>query len=125
MYEMDELSSDNMSDVSVLSRTPSPPRYMMLPTPPLSRDSPAASPSPSPNTSMTETEEEGPPPAKRRRLSPSVPRETTRLDLRDRDLQSQKQEVDRLIKALRNKRKIVVVAGAGISVSAGSESHTT
>lgn len=115
----DELSSDASDILSVFSRTPSPFHAVMLPTPPLSHGSPATSPSPSSNASMTE--EDGPPPAKRRRLSPSMPRDTRRLDLRDDDVQSQKEEVDRLVKALKNKRKIVVVAGAGISVSAGSE----
>lgn len=35
-------------------------------------------------------------------------------------LQSQKSQVDALLKLLRKKKKIVVVAGAGISVGAGS-----
>jgi len=116
-----DLSSDAMSDnLSVLSRTPSPPREFGLPTPPLSDHSSSGSPSPCFNASMTDSD--GPPPAKRRRLSPSMPRETTRLDLHNNDIQSQQVQVDQLVKALRNKRKIVVVAGAGISVSAGSES---
>lgn len=48
-----------------------------------------------------------------------MPRETQRLDLYDAS--SQPEELERLVKALKNKRKIVVIAGAGISVSAGSE----
>jgi NAD-dependent histone deacetylase SIR2 len=34
---------------------------------------------------------------------------------------SQKPQLDRLLKVLHKKRKIVVIAGAGISVSAGSK----
>jgi NAD-dependent histone deacetylase SIR2 len=69
------------------------------------------------------TEDDGAPPAKRRRLSPStsMPRETRRLDLNERLLEEQPDEHEQLVKALKNKRKIVVVAGAGISVNAGSE----
>ena len=48
-----------------------------------------------------------------------MPRETQRLDLYDAS--SQPEELERLVKALKHKRKIVVIAGAGISVSAGSE----
>jgi NAD-dependent histone deacetylase SIR2 len=120
-FDMDDLSSDSMSDnLSVLSRTPSPPReFGGLPTPPLSDHSSTGSPSPQFDASMTDSD--GPPPAKRRRLSPSMPRETTRLDLHDNDIQLQQGQIDHLVKALRTKRKIVVVAGAGISVSAGSE----
>jgi len=117
--DMDELSSDSMSDnLSIFSRTPSPPRGMMgLPTPPLSQHSPSGTPSPSTDASLTD--EDGPPPSKRRRISPSMPRETQRLDLYDAS--SQPEELERLVKALKNKRKIVVIAGAGISVSAGSK----
>jgi len=59
------------------------------------------------------------------------PREkkTERLDLRalnesDDEMhhKTQDSKLSRLITALRTKRKIVVIAGAGISVSAGSES---
>jgi hypothetical protein len=126
--DMEELSSDCMSDaLSELSRSPSPPPSMLppggLPTPPRSHNSPAPSPSPSPNASMTE--DDSAPPAKRRRLSPStsMPRETRHLDLKDRPLEEQPDEHDKLVKALRNKKKIVVIAGAGISVNAGSEYH--
>lgn len=74
---------------------------------------------------LASTEGDVPPPTKRRRLngpSSKMPRETRRLNLdkfsRDSTLESTVQ-LDRLLKALRKKRKIVVIAGAGISVSAG------
>lgn len=61
-------------------------------------------------------------PKKKRRISEKKPREMERIDLLavdERDL-AQKPQVNRLLKMLYKKRKIVVVAGAGISVSAGS-----
>jgi NAD-dependent histone deacetylase SIR2 len=64
-------------------------------------------------------------PAKRRKLSQPKPRTTQYLDLRSEELEtSQKEQLDRLLKVLFKKRKIVVVAGAGISVSAGSRSSS-
>ncbi len=71
---------------------------------------------------------DGPPPAKRRRIQPpkqptkqptKQPRTTAYLDLDDVDSVDEDQ-LDRLLAVLRRKKKIVVVAGAGISVSAGS-----
>lgn len=60
------------------------------------------------------------PPAKRRRVAaPRKPRSTEHLDLDNRDDAGEAQ-LDRLLTVLRTKKKIVVVAGAGISVSAGS-----
>ena len=65
------------------------------------------------------------PPAKRRRTSyEPKPRTTEHLSLPE-DLAelnpADKEQLDKLLKVLHKKRKIVVVAGAGISVSAGSE----
>lgn len=64
---------------------------------------------------------DGAPPPKRRRVEPK-PRTTEYLDLRASFEQNKKDEetLDRLTAVLRKKRKIVVIAGAGISVSAGS-----
>lgn len=63
-----------------------------------------------------------PPPAKRRRIAQArKPRTTEQLDLDNRDEEAEAQ-LDRLLNVLRRKKKIVVVAGAGISVSAGSMS---
>lgn len=63
-------------------------------------------------------------PAKRRRVTETMPRETKYLDLYEENLDTPNtDELERLVKALRTKKKIVVVAGAGISVSAGSESR--
>jgi len=58
-------------------------------------------------------------PRKKRKTADPKERSTQRLDLR-RDLTDEdKPQLDRLLKTLHKKRKIVVIAGAGISVSAG------
>ena len=62
---------------------------------------------------------DGPPPAKRRKVAPRRERSTKNVDLQNLT-QDDDVELDRLLHALRKKKKIVVIAGAGISVSAGS-----
>lgn len=64
---------------------------------------------------------DGAPPAKRRRVE-RKPRTTEYLSLRAASEQSEKDEqlLDQLTNVLRKKKKIVIIAGAGISVSAGS-----
>ncbi|EXJ58692.1 hypothetical protein A1O7_06121 [Cladophialophora yegresii CBS 114405] len=65
--------------------------------------------------------DEMPRPRKRRKLEPKI-RTTQYLDLTSDTAQSEydrREALDTLLKAVRNRRKIVVVAGAGISVSAG------
>ena len=65
-------------------------------------------------------EQDNPPPTKRRRIAaPTKPRTTAYINLESRSEQED-DGLERLISALRKKRKIVVIAGAGISVSAGS-----
>ncbi|KAH0544980.1 hypothetical protein FGG08_000906 [Glutinoglossum americanum] len=66
------------------------------------------------------------PPAKKRKIAEPKPRTTKYLDLRSINGDAaggvedcQKPQLDLLLKVLRKKRKIVVIAGAGISVSAG------
>jgi NAD+-dependent protein deacetylase SIR2 len=69
------------------------------------------------------TDRDGPPPAKRRRTAPPPKERTTEYldltkandDFNDQDAR----QMDRLVASLRKKKKIVVIAGAGISVSAG------
>jgi NAD-dependent histone deacetylase SIR2 len=64
-------------------------------------------------------------PAKRRKLRQPKPRTTHHLNLQSDELDAgQKEQLDRLLKVLYKRRKIVVVAGAGISVSAGSKSSS-
>jgi NAD-dependent histone deacetylase SIR2 len=69
----------------------------------------------------------GPPPKKKRKLAEQKTRTTGYLDLRavdgfpnDPKTPDEEALLQRLLKALRKKQKIVVIAGAGISVSAGS-----
>ncbi|KUI66397.1 NAD-dependent protein deacetylase hst4 [Cytospora mali] len=61
---------------------------------------------------------DGGPPAKRRKIAERKPRTTEFLELDNRDDVGDSQ-LDRLLNVLRRKKKIVVIAGAGISVSAG------
>lgn len=75
---------------------------------------------PSPPTSQ-DAGEEMPPARKRRKIEPR-PRTAQYLDLISDDTQSEydrQQSLDLLLRAIRKRRKIVVIAGAGISVSAG------
>lgn len=71
---------------------------------------------------------DGQPPAKRRKTTKPRDMKTEYLDLmrlKGSDSEDhhklQDAKLNRLMEALRTKRKIVVIAGAGISVSAGSE----
>ncbi|KAI5819759.1 DHS-like NAD/FAD-binding domain-containing protein [Pyronema omphalodes] len=59
------------------------------------------------------------PAAPKRQRSPPKPRETQFLDLPFRESTGQRAALDSLQKLLRKKKKIVVIAGAGISVNAG------
>jgi len=123
---------DNLSDgassrlTSPASRSPTPPSELLrlYPTPPSSdQSSMESSPVPDHVSSKRSLEENAHgKPAKRRKLSQPKPRTTHHLDLQSEELESgQKDQLDRLLKVLYKKRKIVVVAGAGISVSAGSK----
>ena len=66
-----------------------------------------------------ETRKDGRPPKRRRIAAPARPRTTTYLDLEERG-EEEDESLETLISALKQKKKIVVIAGAGISVSAGS-----
>ncbi|KAL3428048.1 nad-dependent histone deacetylase sir2 [Phlyctema vagabunda] len=73
-----------------------------------------------------ENDRDGPPPAKKRKTTAPKERTTEYLDLGTLgessdplDNTHQEIQLNRLVKALQKKRKIVVIAGAGISVSAG------
>lgn len=74
--------------------------------------------------SSQNSDREGPPPAKRRRLTREPEERTTEyLDLRSGDVDpDQQDELDRVMRVLHKHKKIVVIAGAGMSVSAGSKS---
>ncbi|KAH8884553.1 DHS-like NAD/FAD-binding domain-containing protein [Thozetella sp. PMI_491] len=61
---------------------------------------------------------DGPPPKRRRIAAPPKPRTTAYVELDHRGAEGDV-ALDRLVTALRKKKKIIVIAGAGISVSAG------
>ncbi|KAF2094469.1 DHS-like NAD/FAD-binding domain-containing protein, partial [Rhizodiscina lignyota] len=109
------------SPLSFLSRSPTPTSAddssLLLrkpyPSPPSSQSNTG---SPMPPDAMASAEQR---PAKRRKTEPK-PRTTLSLDLRaDYSIDEQKPQLERLLRVLHKKRKIVVIAGAGISVSAG------
>jgi hypothetical protein len=92
-----------------------------LPTPPPSQEnSQSGSPAPDAADSAMLSDKDAPPPAKRRRVGPKE-RTTRSLDLRSEHVDSSQQsQFDDMLRALHKRQKIVVVAGAGISVAAGS-----
>lgn len=119
-------SSD--SELSELSASPSPPsspapfhRILAYASPSKSRPSSVnssakASPAPSRMRRTPPSDSDGPP-SKRRKLDPKE-RTTERLDLTQEGVENDPQ-LKRVTDVLHKKRKIVVIAGAGISVSAG------
>jgi len=82
----------------------------------------------SPTPTIT-IDHDGAPPAKRQRIAkPKEPKKTEYLDLNalnesDNKMTHEKEDpkLRKLVDALRNKSKIVVIAGAGISTTAGSK----
>lgn len=146
----DDARSDISSLLSDLgSRSPSPPSHLQLSAPPFRNPSQLLTPpgsEPSSQLSSVGTctprsdldnsmhgsvDSDSGPPVKRRKLSkdgPHLPRGERTLDMDrygDRDAEGKLSEDEQyayktLFRCLRNKSKIVVIAGAGISVSAGS-----
>lgn len=125
-------SSPPSSPLSVLSQSPSPPSPALdaskrYPSP-TSSAATSGSASPIKPSDMSDSTDEirvrtdGPPPSKRRRITaPPKPRTTAYVDLENSG-EEEDGSLGRLLSALRKKKKIVVIAGAGISVSAGSTS---
>ncbi|KFA70494.1 hypothetical protein S40285_00567 [Stachybotrys chlorohalonatus IBT 40285] len=139
-----DLSCSPTSTLSRLSNTPSLPGSPVASTNPTTLDPARRYPSPMSTTASggqsplklgdpivhdnvhvrpLSATDDGPRPAKRRRLAPPPKERTTeRLDLTkamDDMTDDDRQQMDRLVSVLRKKKKIVVIAGAGISVSAG------
>ncbi|KAH6259592.1 hypothetical protein HBI40_087620 [Parastagonospora nodorum] len=117
------------SEVSLLSRSPTPPsdtdRSFAKRRPYLSpsssrRSSTKTSPVPEDMPSPSSSNDDGAPPRKKRKLADPKERTTERLDLTNAEIDEDEQpQLQRLLNVLHKKRKIVVIAGAGISVSAG------
>ena len=116
---LSDLSSSDLS--SLESRSPSLARY---PSPISSQDhdSPVPLSNGEPNKRKNRASDEPVANKKRKRAEPK-PRTTEMLDLTRNPADfagEQKEQLELLMKVLRKRRKIVVIAGAGISVSAGS-----
>ncbi|KUJ20417.1 DHS-like NAD/FAD-binding domain-containing protein [Mollisia scopiformis] len=109
---------------SVASRSPTPPGD--YPSPPSSNASDKETASGSRDAQGDVPDSDGPPPAKRQKIAKTRELKTEYLDLQkliesedELHHKTQDAKLTRLMEALRTKRKIVVIAGAGISVSAG------
>ncbi|KAK0729359.1 DHS-like NAD/FAD-binding domain-containing protein [Apiosordaria backusii] len=127
-YSKHSTASPPSSPLSVLSQSPSPPSPAMdvsnrYPSPSSSATT-SGSATPRKSYDMQDLPGEirvrtdGPPPTKRRRVTPPWPRTTEYVDLENYGDEDE-ENLRRLLTALRKKKKIVVIAGAGISVSAG------
>ena len=92
----------------------------MYPSPPPTQQS-SVDGTPTPDEKKRESpSRDGPPPTKRRKVDSDNPRTTHYLDLNSgTETALQNLQLDKLLKVLHKRRKIVVVAGAGISVAAG------
>ena len=114
-------SSDLSSDLSsVGSLSPPPADY---PSPISSQDCDSnSSASQQPSRKRSQEPDDVPPPKKRRKVE-AKPRKTEHLNLRSSPgslATDQTEQLKLLLKVLQKRQKIVVIAGAGISVSAGS-----
>lgn len=129
------MDSDDLSDLTDLSSELSSPPRELSPPPSMHYPSPESSQDHSACTSGSEQisrkrgrESEHLPPAKKRKPHEVKPRSTVYLDLRSTSAPpatEQASQLDLLLKVLRKRRKIVVIAGAGISTSAGGQCRLT
>ncbi|MCJ1384272.1 hypothetical protein MMC17_007388 [Xylographa soralifera] len=110
----DDSSSDLSSDLSS-TRSMSPPQDYPSPVSSQERDPHDSNMRPSKKRTLEDNEA---PVAKKRKTAEPKPRTTEHLDL-SQAMKEQQSQIDILLKVLRKRRKIVVIAGAGISVSAG------
>ena len=113
----DDSSSDLSSDLSS-TRSMSPPQDYPSPASSQEQDPQMSNMHSSKRRTLDDNEA---PAAKKRKTAEPKPRTTEHLDL-SQAMREQQSQMDILLKVLRKRRKIVVVAGAGISVSAGSRS---
>ena len=120
-----ESDSSDLTDLSselssVRSRSPSP--VFGYPSPQSSRERPSNVPSSQPESRKRPQEFDDASPAKKRKSIEAKPRTTVHLALSASGTAiDQNPQLQLLLKNLRKRRKIVVIAGAGISTSAGSE----
>jgi NAD-dependent histone deacetylase SIR2 len=124
MMDSSSPPSSPLSSVGSLS----PPAGLNYPSPASSSLPATRVPSEAGDVPESAPDRDGPPPAKKRKITEPKPRTTEYLDLRrlgagtDEEIKHQDEQLKRLVSVLQHKRKIVVIAGAGISVSAGSMS---
>ena len=118
------MEDDSLSDFSsVLSSLRSPTPVMNYPSPVSSQGIESAQDRKLAQAHKRFHEEGDQPIARKRRRAEPKPRTTEYLNLiapHKQPLSKSTAAVDRLLKVLQKRRKIVVVVGAGISVSAGS-----
>ena len=124
---MDSISSSDLSSdlSSVGSLSPPPVDY---PSPVSSQEYISSSAASQPPSRKRSREPDDAPPTKKRRKVEPKPRTTERLNLQSPlgdFAPDQTVQHNLLLKVLQNRRKIVVIAGAGISVSAGSTYYRT
>ena len=120
--------SDMSSDLSSVRSTPS---RMDYPSPVSSQDYDSIRVASQPGLKKRLLDEHELPPTKKRKRAEPKPRTTQYLDLTppQHDVTvnqpniDNRSQLDLLMKVLRKRRKIVVIAGAGISVSAGSRCY--
>lgn len=119
--ESDSTLTDLSSDLSSVASMSPIPDY---PSPVSSQDQEGINGVFDKTTKKRSIEEEMTPVSKKRKRSEPKPRTMERLDLSGSVKTvaiDQKTQLERLLRVLRKRRKIVVIAGAGISVSAGSK----
>ncbi|KAM3071385.1 hypothetical protein ACMFMG_008979 [Clarireedia jacksonii] len=121
MMDSSSPPSSPLSSVGSLS----PPAGLNYPSPASSSLPATRVPSEAGDVPESAPDRDGPPPAKKRKINEPKPRTTEYLDLRrlgtgtEEEVKHQDEQLKRLVSVLQHKRKIVVIAGAGISVSAG------
>ena len=115
--------TDLSSELSSVRYSLSPPPDFGYPSPQSSQDYSANAPESRQGSCKRSLDAEDLPTVKKRKRIERAPRTTVHLDLRAQSLAlaiDQTPQLDLLLKTLRKRRKIVVIAGAGISTSAGS-----
>lgn len=118
--------TDLSSELSSIRSSLSPPPIFGYPSPQSSQDNSNNVSDSQQSSHKRSLDSNDVPPAKKRKSLGSRPRTTVHLDLRAHSSLSaigQTTELNLLLKTLRRRRKIVVVAGAGISTSAGGSKH--
>ena len=116
--------SDLSSELSYLSRSPTPPTSYPSPEPSQTRDSSVASRPDDARRKRPRSRSDEEPPKKKRKSVEVKPRTTVHLDLRSPRPSPEADQADQLallLKVLKKRRKIVVIAGAGISTAAGGK----